>query len=120
MAFSKQVSGQINVNNQESLITDSLGQSLSLASIQGGSHAVSRQTGFTVGAWADWFTVDNSDIGLSGAQGHYYSDQWIFAKRQSRVKDVFIAGQQVVVAGLHPLENQIYTQFTKTLSRLFG
>ena len=122
LAFSKQVNGQINANDQESPIralTDSLGQSLSLAAIQGGGHAVGRQTGFTVGAWADWFTVDCCDAGLNGAQGHYCSDQWVFARRNSRVKDVFIAGHQVITDGIHPLENQIYTRFTKTLNRLY-
>ena len=123
LAFSKQVTRQINLKQSKlksSVPIDSLGQSLSLASIQGGGQAVGRQTGFTVGAWGDWFTVDKNDPGVNIAQGHYCSDQWIFAKRNSRVQDVYIAGQQVVADGRHPLEEKITAQFTQALKRIFS
>ena len=122
LAFSKQVIGQVDFGqskSQSSALIDSLGQSLSLAAIQGGGHAVGRQTGFMVGAWGDWFTLDKNDPGLNIAQGHYCSDQWVFAKRNNRVQDVYIAGNQIIVDGQHPLEEKIVTQFTQTLKRLF-
>jgi cytosine/adenosine deaminase-related metal-dependent hydrolase len=72
------------------------------------------------GAWADWFSVDSNEPGLNIAQGHYCSDQLIFARRNSRVKDVFIAGKPVIVDGLHPLEDKIYTRFIQSLNRLFA
>ena len=72
LAFSKQVTGQISLKQSKlkSLAPiDSLGQSLSLASIQGGSQAVGRKTGFSVGAWGDWFTLDKNDSGINILKG---------------------------------------------------
>ncbi len=123
LAFSSLVNGQVHqapqTKNLENPL-DSLGQSLSLASVQGGSQALSRPTGFFEGAWADWFTLDEQDLGLCGAEGYLHSDQWIFARRNSRINDVFIAGQQVISDGKHPLERQIAAQFKQSIHRLFN
>jgi formimidoylglutamate deiminase len=96
---------------------ESLSQSLILAAVQGGSAALHRPTGIEVGRWADWFTLDKLDMGLSGAQGYLWGDQWVFAQRTSKVKTVFIAGEDVITDGQHPLAHEIRTEFDKVMKR---
>lgn len=119
LALSRSVEGRISSHDQKPNPYESLGQSMLLASAQGGGRATQRETGFKIGAHADWFTLNNQDMGLVNSSGYLHTDQWLFASRDSRVKDVFINGQRVLSDGYHPLRTQINQSFVEAIKRLY-
>ncbi len=117
LAFSKRVTSQIQGESSDH-IYDSLGQSLMLTAARGGGRAVARETGFKLGCWADWFTLDPKDVGLYAAHDHRWSDQWVFAQRRMGVNDVYIGGSRVIYEGRHPLEEEINRDYRAAITRL--
>ena len=87
----------------------------------GGQHAAGATPwGFVIGARADMSILDTQLPGLIGIPPSHILDALIFASDGSAVRDVFVAGKQVVINGKHPLENQIARRFAEVMATLWG
>ena len=98
----------------------SLGVSLHLAALRGGMSAMGREASLEVGSWADWVILDPESEGLEGARGHRWSDQWIFATRNARPHEVYVAGSRVIKGGEHPQAQEIRQRYQQVVSELYG
>ncbi|MFP4003242.1 MAG: amidohydrolase family protein, partial [Alphaproteobacteria bacterium] len=78
------------------------------AACAGGARALGRHSGrIEAGMWADLLALDSGALALDGLEGDTALDAWIFAARESPVRDVWSAGRHVVREGRHILRDDI-------------
>ena len=97
----------------------STGKSLLGAALSGGAQALAQKMGrLAPGFRADIVVLDGEHPALVGRTGDGILDSWIFSGGNACVKDVFVAGRQVVKDGRHAKEAAIAKRFKAALSRL--
>ena len=97
----------------------STGRSLLDAALSGGAQALAQKMGrLAPGFRADVVVLDGEHPALVGRTGDGIVDSWIFSGGNACVKDVFVAGRQVVKDGRHANEAAIAKRFKAALSRL--
>lgn len=80
----------------------STGRTLFEAAAAGGAQALGLPLGvLATGASADFVVLDDDHPALVGRSGDGLLDAWIFAAAGNPVRDVFVAGRQVVKDGVH-------------------
>ena len=95
-----------------------VGDYLFNACLAGGAQAAGINSGLRPGARADFMTLDNGLAEIAGAQPAQLLNRWIFACRENPVKDVYIAGQQRIFAGQHPLQQSSRDNYIALQRRL--
>ena len=95
-----------------------VGDYLFNACLAGGAQAAGIESGLRPGARADFMTLDNGLAEIAGAQPAQLLNRWIFACRENPVKDVYIAGQQKLFAGQHPLQDSSRKNYIALQRRL--
>jgi len=98
----------------------SVGDFIYQASAAGGNAACNISTGLTVGARADFITLDTRHPLLATAKPEQLINRWTFGLSHNPVKDVFVAGTQVVTSGCHVLEEHASTNLVKSLKQLLS
>jgi formimidoylglutamate deiminase len=73
-----------------------------------------------VGARADFITLDASHPLLATAKPEQLINRWTFGINHNPVKDVFVAGEQVVASGCHKLEENASGALVKSLKELLS
>jgi formimidoylglutamate deiminase len=97
----------------------STGRSLFDAAANGGAQALAQKTGrLAAGFRADIVVLDGEHPALCGRAGDGILDSWIFSGGNPCVKDVFVAGRQVVRDRRHADEPAIAERFRSALGRL--
>jgi len=96
----------------------SVGDFIYQASAAGGNAACNINTGLQVGARADFITLDISHPLLATAKPEQLINRWTFGISHNPVQDVFVAGEQVVNAGCHKLEQGASSALKKSLKEL--
>ena len=96
----------------------SVGDFIYQASAAGGNAACNINTGLQVGARADFITLDTSHPLLATAKPEQLINRWTFGISHNPVQDVFVAGEQVVKAGHHQLEQGASSALKKSLKEL--
>ncbi len=97
----------------------STGRSLYMRALKGGAQALAQPVGaIAPGFRADITVLDPDCDALIGRQGDAALDTWIFSGGNACVKDVFVAGRQVIADRHHALEDQIARNFRSALERL--
>ena len=97
----------------------STGRSLLDAALSGGAQALAQKMGrLAPGFRADVVVLDGEHPALVGRTDDGIVDSWIFSGGNACVKDVFVAGRQVVKDGRHANEAAIAKRFKAALSRL--
>ena len=81
----------------------------------GGNAACNINTGLRVGARADFITLDTSHPLLASAKPEQLINRWTFGINHNPVRDVFVAGEPVVAAGCHNLEDAASAALVKSL-----
>ena len=95
----------------------SVGNSLYKNALIGGSQALERKSGsITEGNWADLLTLDSKSLTFFDCLGDEYFDRWIFSGDDSLVREVWSAGRQMVVNGVHIKHNEIEKRFREVIS----
>jgi|TARA_B110000881_G_scaffold97712_1_gene85866 formimidoylglutamate deiminase len=98
----------------------SVGDFIYQTSAVGGNAACNINTGLRVGARADFITLDTSHPLLASAKPEQLINRWTFGINHNPVRDVFVAGEQVVAAGCHNLEDAASTALVKSLKELLA
>ena len=98
----------------------SVGDFIYQTSAVGGNAACNINTGLRVGARADFITLDTSHPLLASAKPEQLINRWTFGINHNPVKDVFVAGEQLVAAGCHKLEDAASAALAKSLKELLA
>lgn len=97
----------------------SVGKALWAAALMGGAKALGQDIGaIAPGRRADFIVLDPENSALYGRKGDGLIDALVFAGNISPVRDVFVAGRQVIDRGRHRSEERILRDFRKTMDRL--
>ncbi|ORM67741.1 formimidoylglutamate deiminase [Pantoea rwandensis] len=96
----------------------SVGDLLWQQAAQGGAQACAIATGeLAIGKRADWLVLEN-DAFLSSVSSASLLNRWLFGGTQSQIRDVFVAGNQVISEGHHAAEEAAAARFAKAMSAL--
>ncbi|WP_127958263.1 formimidoylglutamate deiminase [Serratia microhaemolytica] len=94
----------------------SVGDWLYQQALQGGAQACGVAIGkLAIGYRADWLVLDGDDPYLQGTPAVSLLNRWLFAGGQQQIRDVFVAGRQVIEQGQHHLQQQSDAQFLQVL-----
>ncbi|QIG47530.1 formimidoylglutamate deiminase [Nordella sp. HKS 07] len=97
----------------------STGRTLLDQVLAGGAQSMTQPVGaLKVGLRADIAVLDEEHPALIGRSGDKVIDSWIFSGGNPCVRDVFVAGRQVVEAGRHIHEDAIKKNFRAAVKRL--
>ncbi|MEX2952812.1 formimidoylglutamate deiminase [Serratia fonticola] len=84
--------------------------------LQGGAQACGTAIGkLVVGYRADWLVLDGDDPYLASAPDASILNRWLFAGGKEQIRDVFVAGRQVIEQGRHALQQQSSAEFLQVL-----
>ncbi|WP_431222642.1 formimidoylglutamate deiminase [Serratia sp. L9] len=84
--------------------------------LQGGAQACGAAIGkLAVGYRADWLVLDGDDPYLAAAPDASILNRWLFAGGKEQIRDVFVAGRQVIEQGRHALQQQSSAEFLQVL-----
>ena len=89
-------------------------------SVAGGNAACNISAGLKVGDRADFITLDTRHPLLATAKPEQLINRWTFGINHNPVKDVFVAGEQVIDAGCHALEDPASAALVKSLKELLA
>ena len=101
--------------------TSSVGETLLRGTLASGANA----TGHAVGGLddrqcADWIVLDTEAPQFAGVTPHDAVDRWIFSGNRNLVRDVHVAGRQVVAEGRHRDRDAIARRYRAAIERLSG
>jgi formimidoylglutamate deiminase len=82
------------------------------------SNAGARSLGFTADP-ADYFTIDLNHPSLAGWNASDFTTQLLFSVQLGAIRDVFVAGKQVIAEGRHLDQDQIIAGFVRVQKRLW-
>ena len=85
----------------------------------GGRAAGQKDWGLTVGARADLLVLNPQASGLLGIPSSHVLDACVFACDTPAIRDVFVAGQQVIFDGQHAQQDAISGQFMQAMQALW-
>ncbi|CAI0957614.1 formimidoylglutamate deiminase [Serratia fonticola] len=84
--------------------------------LRGGAQACGTAIGkLAVGYRADWLVLDGDDPYLASAPDASILNRWLFAGGKEQIRDVFVAGRQVIEQGRHALQQQSSAEFLQVL-----
>ncbi|MBL5902291.1 formimidoylglutamate deiminase [Serratia fonticola] len=84
--------------------------------LRGGAQACGTAIGkLVVGYRADWLVLDGDDPYLASAPDASILNRWLFAGGKEQIRDVFVAGRQVIEQGRHALQQQSSAEFLQVL-----
>ena len=98
----------------------STGGRLFRAALAGGHQALGQPQALTVGAPADFVTLDAHHPSLIARAGDDLLDGWIFAAGTPAIDGVWRRGVRVVTAGLHHGRDAIRARYAKTIAALLA
>lgn len=75
--------------------------------------------GLRPGARADWLVLDRRASGLLGLPDTALLSGLLFASQGTPVRDVFVAGRQIIREGRHPRQDQIMADFERCMHTLW-
>ena len=107
------VARQRNIASTDEL--PSVGESLILQSVSGG-----RQSNGLGAQHEDRLMLDQESLSLAGAAAVDVHDRFVFAGNRSLVKDVFVAGAQVIKDRRHARGEEIASRYRRTLRALLA
>ncbi|MDQ9128225.1 formimidoylglutamate deiminase [Serratia fonticola] len=84
--------------------------------LRGGAQACGTAIGkLAVGYRADWLVLDGDDPYLASAPDASILNRWLFAGGKEQIRDVFVAGRQLIEQGRHALQQQSSAEFLQVL-----
>ena len=96
----------------------SVGNYLYQKFVTDGAAACGLEAGIAEGLRADFISLDISYPTLACAAPEKWLDLWCFSTSHNPVKDVYVAGNQVISNGEHPLQESTYAAMSACLKQL--
>ncbi len=91
------------------------------AAVRAGSAACGHPTwGLQTGARADALVLDMQTPGLLGVPGSHVLDALVFATHYCAIRDVYVAGKQVIHQGRHAAQSGVASRLETTMRQLWG
>lgn len=90
------------------------------ATINGAKSIGCESGNLTPGAPADFFTLSLEDSSIAGANSETLLTNIVFSSSRSAVRDVVVAGTQIVSNGRHPHQDKIVQEFKDLQNRLWN
>lgn len=107
--------------NRMSAPNKSTGRYLFDQACKGGAQASGRKVGKLAVGWrADMISLDEDHPGLLSQQGDGWLDGWVFAANRPAIKDVWVAGKQIIAEGRHIRHKQILTGYRESIRKLMA
>ena len=98
---------------------NSVGQYLYCKAAQDGAKAISQNVGsIEIGKRADLIVLNNQHPSLFNKSDSFILDAAIFASSQLPVKDVFVAGKQMIASGQHSLDETLLKNYQSVVERI--
>jgi formimidoylglutamate deiminase len=89
------------------------------AAAAGGAQALgARAAGLTAGAPADVVVIDTDRPEFAGVEEAALLDAWVFAPRPGAIREVWVAGEPLVVDGRHRARDSIAARYRASVARL--
>ncbi len=85
----------------------------------GGRAAGQKDWGLTVGARADMLVLNPNASGLLGIPSSHVLDAYVFGCDSPALRDVFVAGQQVIAQGQHAQQEAVAERFVQAMQTLW-
>jgi formimidoylglutamate deiminase len=86
----------------------------------GGQAAGQTRWGLAAGARADMLVLDSATNGLLGIPASHVLDACVFACDRAPIRDVFVAGHQVIDQGRHAQQTAVAAQFSRAMDNLWN
>ncbi|CQR22965.1 N-formimino-L-glutamate deiminase [Yersinia enterocolitica] len=84
--------------------------------LTGGQQACGSNIGqIAEGYRADWLVLDGYDPYIGGTESASLLNRWLFAGDKSQIRDVYVAGNAVIVDRYHPMQQQTAQAFLAVL-----
>lgn len=96
----------------------SVGDNLYQQALLGGNQACDVSFGLAVGNRADFMVLDNNHPFIGASETKDLLNRWLFASNENLVKDVFVAGKQVVKDFHHAEEENSRQAFMKVIKKV--
>jgi formiminoglutamate deiminase len=98
----------------------STGNRLFRAALAGGHQALAQPKALSIGAPADFVTLDPNHPSLIARVGDDLLDGWIFAAGHAAIEGVWRRGVRMVTAGRHHARDAIRARYARTLAALLA
>jgi len=99
---------------------ESLARRLFESATQTGADSIGAPGGsLTEGRPADFFTIDLNDLSIAGAGPESLLTNVVFSGSRTAIRDVYVAGRQVIQDGRHALQDEVVQKFSRTQRRLW-
>lgn len=96
----------------------SIGDNLFNQALLGGNQSCGVALGLSVGNRADFMVLDDTHPFIGASEPKDVLNRWLFACSENVVKDVFVAGKQVISEGRHGLDLESRSEFAKVLKKV--
>ncbi len=97
---------------------NSIGDVLYQQAAAGGAQACGVKTGLlAVGQRADWLVLEQESW-LASCPDHALLNRWLFAGHRGQIRDVWVAGRQVINSGKHAAEAESWQRFSAAIGAL--
>lgn len=97
----------------------SVGENLYASAAAGGGCAIGQPVGtISPGRRADLLVLDGDHPLLDGCPEQHLLDRWLFAGDKRMIREVWVAGMQVLNMGSHPRESEIEAAFRRAAREL--
>jgi cytosine/adenosine deaminase-related metal-dependent hydrolase len=90
------------------------------AALAGGHQALGQPQALSIGAAADFLTLDAAHPSLIARAGDDLLDGWIFAAGSAAIEGVWRRGARVVTSGRHHGREAIRARYARTLAALLA
>lgn len=95
-----------------------IGDHLYQQALFGGNQACDVSLGLSVGCRADFMVLDNQHPFIAASESKDILNRWLFACNENLIKDVFVAGDQVVNDFHHICEERSREAFTQVIKKV--
>ncbi|WP_394201593.1 formimidoylglutamate deiminase [Marinagarivorans algicola] len=105
-------------NRLHSTSQPSVGDNLFAQARQGGNQACDVSLGLTVGNRADFMVLDEANPFIAASHPKDIMNRWLFACHQNLIKDVFVAGKQVIKNFTHEYDEPSRLAFIQVIKKV--